>query len=378
MHVADKLDILAGSAQFDLSCACGTSGSRVRGTGGRWIYPAVLPDGRKVRMLKVLMSNACANNCAFCAQRRKNKTQRSAFRPEELARLFAEMHGRNDVMGLFLSSAIDGDVDHSMEQMLRTLELLRSRHGYRGWIHCKILPGASRNQIARAARLATRLSVNLEAASAASLRQIAPQKDFDEDILQRIAWINELIASRRVRCRGQTTQFIVGAGRDTDAGFIHRTEELYSKMGLSRAYYSAFQPVSGTPLQNQPPAPFEREHRLYQADFLLRKYEFSAAELFFDDNGNLPLQDDPKSIWAQRHPEFFPLEVNCASRTDLLRVPGIGPISADRLLRARQTGKLRAAQDISCLGVPLARSGPFLLLDGRRADRTAGSQLRFW
>lgn len=378
MHVADKLDILAGSARYDLSCACGTSGSRVRGSGGRWIYPAVLPDGRKVRMLKVLLSNACANNCTFCAQRRRNGTQRSAFKPEELAALFADMHRRDEVMGLFLSSAIDGDVNRCMEQLLRTLELVRFQHRYRGWIHCKILPGASRDHVEQAARLSTRLSVNLEAASEAGLRMIAPQKDFRNDILRQIGWINELITSRGVRCRGQTTQFIVGAGDETDAQFIRRTEDLYTNMGLSRAYFSAFQPVPGTPLEGQPPASFEREHRLYQADFLMRKYGFEASELFFDHEGNLPLDDDPKSLWAKRHPELFPLEINSAFRSQLLRVPGIGPVTATRILEARHHRKLCNTSDIATLGVPLERAGPFLLLDGKRAARTAGSQLAFW
>ena len=328
MHVADKLDILTAGARYDLACACGNEGHRVRGDMGRWIYPAALPDGGTVRLLKVLLSNSCSRDCAYCPQRQGRDFQRSSFKPEELAVTFMEMHRRGLVTGLFLSSAIGGSVESSMERLLRTVELVRFRHHYRGWIHLKVLPGASREQVTRAASLANRLSLNLEAPTAARLAALSPRKRFQEDICQRMGWIKDLIDDHSGRCRGQTTQFVVGAGDETDGEFVRLAGRLYDSLGLSRIYFSAFQPVPGTPLADRRPASFEREHRLYQTDFLLRKYGFSADEIVLDELGNLPLDADPKQTWASRHPEFFPVEVNKAPLEDLLRVPGLGPVSA--------------------------------------------------
>jgi predicted DNA-binding helix-hairpin-helix protein len=378
MHTADKLDILAGEARYDLACACGPTESRKRGRDGRWIYPAALPDGRKVQLLKVLLSNSCVRDCTYCAQRRGRDFARSSFSPEELAATFIELYRGGRVSGLFLSSAIDGGVHDCMRKMLKTLEIVRHKHGYRGWLHCKILPGASKDHVLQAARLSTRLSLNLEAATPRGLAAISPQKDFQRDILDRMGWIKELVSSRSVRCRGQTTQFVVGAGSDNDAEIIGAAGSLYDDMGLARIYYSAFQPVPDTPLAEQPPASFEREHRLYQADFLLRKYGFKAGELVLDERGNLPLEQDPKTLWAMGHPECFPVEINTAARDLLLRVPGIGPIIADRIMLERDKARLRSHADLDRLGAVAAKAAPFILLDGHRADRAPGSQMALW
>ena len=375
MHVADKLDLLTAGASYDLACACSGSNGRTRGPLGRWIYPASLPDGRKIPLLKVLLSNACTRNCIYCAQRRGRNFARSSFRPQELASAFMDMHAKGLVGGLFLSSAIADGVEESMEAMIRTVELVRFRHGYKGWLHLKILPGSSHEQVERASRLASRLSLNLEAPTAERLSAISPQKRFIEDIYERMGWIRRLIDSEAGRCRGQTTQFVVGAGEETDGEFIRLAGRLYGGLNLSRVYYSAFQPVAGTPLARRPPATFEREHRLYQVDFLLRRYGFGVDEIVLDENDNLPCETDPKSAWASRHPEFFPVEINTAAKELLLRVPGIGPIAAGRIITRRENRKLKTLADLKRLRAVAARAAPFILLDGKRRDGGRRTQL---
>lgn len=375
MHVADKLDVLTAGARYDLACACGMEGHRVRGPLGRWIYPSTLPNGQSIRMLKVLLSNSCTRGCAYCPQRHGRNFTRQSFRPEELAAPFMEMQRRGYVTGLFLSSAIDSSVKTSMDKLLRTIEILRFRYGYRGWVHLKVLPGADREQVERAAVLANRLSVNLEAPTPERLRMISPQKNFESDLFTRIEWIQNLIDNHAGRCKGQTTQFVVGAGEETDAEFVRLAGELYRKLGLSRIYYSAFQPVPETPLSGQPPSSFVREHRLYQTDFLLRKYGFKADEIVLNEAGNLPLDTDPKRAWAEENPGFFPVEINEAARDRLLRVPGLGPVAAARILKARKAGKLRSLDDLRATGAITGRAGPFILLNGRRPSEWRGAQL---
>jgi len=286
-----------------------------------------------------------------------------------------DMHRQGRVTGLFLSSAIDGGVRESMERLLKTAELVRYRHRFRGWMHLKVLPGAAREQVERAAQLANRLSLNLEAPTQSRLQAISPRKRFEHDIRRRMGWIRDLVASGDSRCRGQTTQFIVGAGEETDAEFVGTAGSLYGDLGLSRIYFSAFQPVPGTPLASRQPASFEREHRLYQTDFLLRKYGFDASEIVFDHLGNLPLETDPKTAWARRHPEFFPVEINRAARERLLRVPGIGPVACGRILKQRRREALRCLDSLRRTGAIAGRAAPFILLDGKRPSQLRGAQL---
>lgn len=193
-----------------------------------------------------------------------------------------------------------------------------------------------------------------------------------------MSWIQELVAQKAGRCRGQTTQFVVGAGNEPDAEFIRLMGDLYGKLGLSRIYFSAFQPVKGTPLEGRSPAPFEREHRLYQADFLLRKYGFNASELVLDENGNLPQGKDPKTAWAESHPEAFPMEVNTATSNQLLRIPGIGPVSAARIIKSRREGKLTSLEDLKRTGAIVKRAESFILINGQRASQGRGAQLSLY
>ena len=373
MDTSQKVQVLGQAAQYDICAACGTEAGRIRDDIGRWIYPAAMPDGRRVMLLKILMSNACENNCLYCANRRDRDFRRISFQPEELARLFDELHRRGLVQGLFLSSAICGGATRMMERMLAAAELLRFKYEFHGYIHLKILPGADLACVERAAELADRLSINLEAPSQERLARIASEKNFD-DLLAPMSLVKAITDRGGLMRAGQTTQFVVGAADETDREIMRTTHRLYRELGLARVYFSAFQPIVDTPLEDRPPTPLIREHRLYQADFLLRRYGFEFDDLVFDEDGNLPKSFDPKMMWALTHPELFPVEVNLASREELLRVPGIGPRSAARIIKLRRQGRFRSLQDLSKIGVVAKRAAPFILLDGRQPP----IQLSLW
>lgn len=361
-----KANLLGEAAQYDLCGTCGTDASRVRDDIGRWIYPAALPDGRRVMVFKVLLTNACERDCAYCANRSSRDVRRSGFTPEELAATFATLVRHRLAMGLFLSSAVCGPVNRAMERMIAAVEIVRHKYEFGGYVHLKILPGAERAAVERATQLAQRVSVNLEAPNAARLACLSSSKDFEQDLLQRMRWAHEFMRAHGTARAGQTTQFVVGASGEADRETLYTTSRLYRELYLARAYFSAFQPVPGTPLENHPPTPLAREHRLYQCDFLMRQYGFTFEELVFDRNGNLPLGADPKLLWAQSHPERFPVEVNRAEREMLLRVPGIGPRSAARILAGRRDHTFRDLDGLKKLGVVTERAAPYVLLGGRR------------
>jgi putative DNA modification/repair radical SAM protein len=373
MDTLEKVEVLGQSAQYDLCGECG-SASRVRDDIGRWIYPAALPDGKTVKLLKILQSNACQKDCLYCPTRRGRDFRRIAFLPEELARLFDELHRRRLVQGLFLSSAVCGDADRTMGRIIATAEILRTRYEFRGYIHLKIMPGASPAAVERALELATRVSVNLEAPNQERLSRLAPGKDFEAELLAPMRRAREIAQERGLAPAGMTTQFVVGPAGESDQELLSTTQRLYRELDLARIYYSAFQPVPDTPLENHPSTPPLREHRLYQSDFLFRKYGFALDELIFDAQGNLPTDTDPKTLWAVRHPERFPVEVNRASKEELLRVPGIGPRSAARIVRLRHQGRFRSLGDLRQIGVVTRWAAPFVLLDGRRPP----IQLSLW
>jgi predicted DNA-binding helix-hairpin-helix protein len=364
-----KLEVLARAAQHDLSCACGPSAPRQRGPSGLWIYPAALPSGDRVPMLKVLQASGCERSCIYCAERAGGLSRPCTLSADELARAFMDLCAERRVFGLFLSSAIRGGPVKTMDRMLATAEMLRGRYSYRGYLHLKIIPGSSSDQVERAMALATRVSVNMEAPSAAHLRRIAPGKQFDSGILAPMRQIARAQQEGRFRRAGQTTQLVVGAAGESDREITGAAASMYAELGLERVYYSALQPLAGTPAESLPPVPFVREHRLYQVDFLLRKYGFRWDELVFDERGGLPLDRDPKAVWAQAHPERFPIEVNTAPRGELMRVPGIGPRSVGRILAARRHGSIRSVDALATLGVPSNVAARFLLLDGRPAER---------
>jgi predicted DNA-binding helix-hairpin-helix protein len=368
MDLMRKIETLGESAQHDLCGTCGSQASRRRDDLGRWIYPAALPDGKRVRLLKVLLTNVCEKDCFYCATRASRDIRRVSFAPEELARAFDQMHRAGLVDGIFLSSGVCAGSSHSMDRMIACIEQIRQVYGFQGYVHLKLLPGASEAHVERAVQLAHRVSVNLEAPNARRLAALAPHKQFDHDLAapMRIAKRLRDASGGRLAPAGQTTQFVVGAAGESDHEILSTTVHLYRRLGLARAYYSAFRPVPGTPLENHPHTPAWREHRLYQADWLLRHYGFSFEELVFGADGNLPREDDPKQLYARFHPEQFPVEVNRASRAELLRVPGLGTRSVVRILQWRQGGTLRELADLHKAGAATGRAAPYVLLNGKR------------
>jgi predicted DNA-binding helix-hairpin-helix protein len=371
MDTQQKLQALADAARFDLSCACGTKENddhRRRGPDGLWLYPVSLPSGVTSIMLKTLLSNACVNDCRYCPFRCGRDTRRFTLSPDEVARAFLDFARRREAMGLFLSSGVARDADHTMERMLAVAHLLRRKHQYRGFIHLKVLPGASDAAIEEAVNLAGAVSLNVEAPTAAAFRHLATTKDFERDIVRPIKLISRFTArgTRRSRVK-QSTQFIVGAAGESDGDIVRATGRLYRRWGLHRVYFSAYQRGLGEPSLpgehsgQRPEEALTREHRLYQVDFLLRKYGFEADEIPLDERGNLSLDLDPKELWAQQHPEAFPLDVNRAAKEELLRVPGLGPVTVQRILeRRRGGGKLRSLEDVGRPGKRLAKAAAYV------------------
>lgn len=384
MRKQDKAQVLAASAQFDLCCSnrcvAGHRGSvgRVRGPAGQWIYPATMPNGQTVLLFKVLMSNDCRNDCAYCTARCSSGHQRATFEPEELTRLFLELNRRGLAQGMFLSSGVHRGANETMDRMLAAAELLRGKYRFQDFLHLKILPGASLDRVERASQLADRLSINLEAPHGDALGQLCPDKDFSLDLVRRMQWISALVDRSDTRAKGHTTQFVVGAADETDRDILTTTSHLYDKFSLTRAYFSAFQPVEASSLADRPATPPIREHRLYQCDFLLRRYGFGLDELVFDEGGGLSLEADPKRVWAEAHPEAFPVEVNSAPKSLLLRVPGVGPRSAARIVRQRRKDKFHSLAELRATGCVAKRAAAFVTVDGKLGARQPAKQLALW
>ena len=315
--------------------------------------------------------------CKYCFTSCAIRRKRTTFKPDELATTFISLHRERRVDGLFLSSGIVPDADTTMEKMLATVERLRLKEGYTGYIHLKLIPGASFEYIERAVELADRVSLNLEAPNQARLSELAPDKEFASSMWGRLAWAAELI--RRARLEGRraarslTTQFVVGAVGESDRELLETVQRAHRELGLWRAYFSAFHPIERSPLAEHPAEDPVRALRLYQSDFMLRDYGFRFDELPFDEHGLLPRDKTPKEAWAEKH-LHEPVEVNRAPRHVLLRVPGIGPKSADRIIAARRETRLRDLSQLRALGVTTRWAAPYVLLDGRRT----AAQMRLW
>lgn len=371
MDTQQKLDLLGAAAQADLACgACGEGQKRTRDDVGRWIYPAVRPDGKTVKMLKILQTNACEKDCFYCPTRRGRNVERTTFKPDELAATFDQIHRANLAEAIFISSGVVGGGTRTMERMLATADLLRRKYEFRGYLHLKLMPGAESAAIEKALQLADRVSVNLEAPSSEYLSKLSSTKRYSEELLAPLQAAKKLIDNvPALREKTMTTQFVVGAAGESDREIVSRTAQLYHDLELARVYFSAFQPIENTPLENHAPTPLVREHRLYQTDFLFRKYNFTFDDLIFDTRGNLPIESDPKTIWATAHPEYFPLELNRASREQLLRIPGIGPTSVTRILQTRRITKFCTIEQLVRIGADAKHAAPFILLNGRSPAR---------
>lgn len=380
MQLEDKLAILADSAKYDVACtSSGVDRAGVHGKLGCSVAAGIChsftPDGRCISLLKVLYSNACCYDCGYCVNRRSNDVPRATFTPRELAELTIGFYKRNYIEGLFLSSAVIGTPDYTMERMIEALRILRQEYHFNGYIHAKTIPGADAELVRRIGLLADRLSVNIELPSEASLSLLAPDKK-KQAILKPMGQIavqsaqskKELVLYRHAPAfapAGQSTQMIIGATPESDRHIMGLAESLYKKYSLKRVFFSAYLPVNSDsclPALDVRP-PLLREHRLYQADWLLRYYDFSAWELLTEEEPNFDPYLDPKCTWAVRHPEFFPVEINTAPKAALLRIPGIGPKSALRILSARRQQHLGMAE-LKRMGVVLKRAQYFITCNG--------------
>lgn len=365
MDTQQKLEVLSQEAQYDLSCACGSKDQdrRVRGRDGMWVYPASLPRGGKSIMLKTLMSNVCTNDCRYCPLRDEQDIRRCSLSPEDVAGIFMDYVRRGGIHGLFLTSGVMGSADFTMDRLIAAAQLLRRKHAYRGYIHLKVMPGASDGAIESALAVASAVSLNVEAPTAAAFGRLSGRKDFERDIVRPIKLISRLTGrGMKHHSVKQTTQFIVGAADEKDSQIAEATFGLYRRLGLERVYFTAYQRGLGHPsLPGETPAAADprdmltREHRLYQMDFLLRKYRWGLADLSFGEDGNLSLQTDPKQSWADAHPECFPIRLRSASRDTLLRVPGLGPTYVSRLLQIRKEGIFQNLQALGLKGKNLSK-----------------------
>jgi predicted DNA-binding helix-hairpin-helix protein len=382
-----KLEILSEDAQYDLACACGSSDNehRRRGPQGRWIYPVTLPNGGTSVLFKTLISNVCSNDCKYCPLRANQDLRRCTLNEEETVNTFLDYYKRGEVFGLFLSSGVLGTPDATMERLNRIAKILRYRRNFRGYIHLKVIPGASANAIEEAVKLSSAVSLNIETPGAKYLAKLSDKKRFIEDIVEPIKLISRLTGQgnkyERVK---QTTQFIVGAADETDSEIVKYMWGLYDRLNLRRIYFSAYQHLDNPDSDNlftnrhtersdvsasqseirntksEIPSPFVREHRLYQVDFLLRRYGFSESDIVFDEAGNLSLDTDPKESWARRNPQYFPVDINKASKDELLRVPGLGQITVERILELRKSAKIKTINDIGKSTSRLVKANSYL------------------
>lgn len=411
--IMGKLKILADSAKYDVSCSSSGVGRRNKGTIGNTHSAGIChswsADGRCISLLKVLFTNKCAYDCEYCINRRSNDFPRASFEPDELARLTIEFYRRNYIEGLFLSSAVEKSPDYTAERILECLRLLRYKYGFSGYIHAKIIPGVSSEILHQIGLAADRLSVNIEMPSSKSLELFAPQKkpkqifapmrQITNSLIERNSLVGpgtmfkgkdinspenylgvQQISSETKGFRalsanvrketfapaGQTTQMIIGAGGETDQSILTTSENLYHTFKMKRVYYSAYVPVVDSPIlpDRTTAPPLAREHRIYQADWLLRFYGFSVSELFNSGDENLDPDLDPKVTWALRNLDKFPIEINKAPYEMLLRIPGIGAISAKRIVRQRKVSAVKF-DDLKKMGVVVKRAKYFLTCSGR-------------
>jgi putative DNA modification/repair radical SAM protein len=384
MELKRKLEILADAAKYDASCA--SSGShRKRRTGGlgntegMGICHSYTPDGRCISLLKLLLTNVCIWDCAYCINRKSSNVRRARFRPEEVVRLTIDFYKRNYIEGLFLSSGIIQNADYTMEQLVTVARKLRTEENFGGYIHLKAVPGASEYLLAEAGKYADRLSANIEMPLQKDLDLLAPEKTLAEIETTMAEVKTGIDAAKDLTNRkgeaptfaraGQSTQLVVGATATSDAAILAKAENLYEKFDLRRVYYSAFTPIDGADARlPETVTPLMREHRLYEADWLIRLYGFSASEITDrSGNENLDLEKDPKLAWALRHREFFPVDVNKAAAFELLRVPGLGVRNVSRILKIRRFHALKL-EDLAKLRVRLARARWFVVTADHNPD----------
>ena len=384
INLKRKLEVLADAAKYDASCASsGSTRKRTEGgvgnTEGMGICHSYTPDGRCISLLKLLLTNVCIWDCGYCVNRRSSNVQRARFKPDEIVSLTMNFYKRNYIEGLFLSSGIIQNADYTMEQLILVAKTLRERELFGGYIHLKAVPGASKELLLQAGKYADRLSANIEMPAQKDLDDLAPEKTIS-DIESTMADVKFGIDDAKDRAKtgagtpdfaraGQSTQIVVGASESSDATILSKAQELYNQFRLRRVYYSAFSPAADTSprLRVRPKTPAMREHRLYEADWLIRHYGFKSHEITAGTQGNLELDKDPKLAWALRHRHMFPVDVNRASKSLLMRVPGIGVRSVNRIINARRFTRIRL-EDLVRLRVALNRAKWFVTTADHNPD----------
>jgi predicted DNA-binding helix-hairpin-helix protein len=366
-----KLEVLAKTGDVD-SFSCISSPQEIRKQSHIVLTQVVKGGGKKAVLLKSLLTSVCEHNCLYCPFRAGRDFPRTSFSPEEFARLAVNLSRAGLIQGIFLSSGVTGGGVRTQDRLLETAEILRKKHGYRDYLHLKIMPGAEFDQVVQAMRLADRISINLEAPNAEKLPLLAPEKDFENELLLPLKWahqIRQTISAKKAwknSWPASCTQFVVGGSGETDEELLKCAQNLHSLYELRRVYFSAFQPHRNTPLENHPATTYQREQRLYQADYLIRDYGFTQEELIYDADKNLTKSEDPKLAWAEVHLKHNPVEINTANRNTLLRVPGIGPVGADAILRLRRRESIRDIRILRKAGLDIRRLQDYVLTNGRK------------
>jgi len=374
MNNMEKLKLLSSASQIE----AGEDGCRTVNRAwldGIVLTHAALPNGKTTTLLKSLLTSVCENNCLYCPMRAGRDFRRTTFQPDTFAQMVVNLTKAGLIQGVFLSSGVAGGGISTQDRLIETAQILRNKLKYHAYIHLKIMPGAEFAQVLASMRLADRVSINLEAPNAARLPALAPKKHFESDLMQPIRYINHIRknfipdTAWKKRWPSSCTQFVVGAAGETDKELLSTSQSLHQNYDMLRIYFSALTPHKGTPFANHAPVPTKREHRLYQADYLIRDYGFAESELAYDENGLLPLEKDPKLLWAECNLKYHPIEINHASREQLLRIPGIGPIGALAIIRARQAHTLSDMSALKKIGVHTQLAKDFILLNGKHPVR---------
>lgn len=367
MDLERKLDILAPAAGFEACDTHSVAGRKYTSKRATWSNtPLGLEadaSGKNRPVVRLLMSAECVHDCPYCPLRAQQDVPRATLSPDEVANAVMPQLTRHDA-GLLLSTAVVDSSEHAAGGLVDSAQLLRTKHGYTGYLHLKLPPGVSHALIEAAARLSDRLSLNIEVPSAAHQAAIDPTRDWQRDVVTRLGWMRDFHQAGLLKA-GVATQFVVGAAGEHDRALLEATAWLHRDLAVRRVYYAAFKPVAGTPMAGQPATPDVRKLRLTQADWLLRHYGFASDEIVPTDSPLLPLGNDPKLAWALRNPQYFPIEINTAAPEQLLRIPGLGPLGVKRILRMRTLGTLRLPGDLAILGAAQQRVLDFALLDGR-------------
>ncbi len=358
MDLYQKISLLGPSAQYD------TCGPRDFGltTNIPGVYHAKV-GGSVCRLFKVLQTNSCQNNCRYCAFRRDRDTERTIATPDEMAQAFDSAFRRRLVDGLFLSSGIINTPDNTMARLIDTVSILRQKLHYHGYVHLKLMPGTSSSAIREALKLSNRISLNIESPTESDLHTLSPDKNLKTGFFNTLFDINKQIKQLKyfgLKTPSVTTQFVVGAGEESDRSLVSTTHLLYQQFNLKRVFYSAFRPIDHTPLANKPAENLLRQNRLYQADFLMRFYHFNPTEISFDSTDRLCLDTDPKTLWVHHHPESFPVNLNRATYWQLLRVPGLGPVSAKKIINFRQRQKIISLRQLSHFRLQTTKLSPYV------------------